>query len=75
MAGGWKKLTFVAFIFLLAIASGWMMVETAGKICFKQSRSFKGKCISNDECVKACDTDMWYDGFCSNGLCICTVIC
>ncbi|KAA0062794.1 defensin-like protein 3 [Cucumis melo var. makuwa] len=74
MAGRWKKLTFVAFVFL-SIASGWMMEETEGKICFKQSPSFKGKCTSNDECVKACDIDMWYNGVCSNGLCICTVIC
>ncbi|XP_038887289.1 defensin-like protein 2 [Benincasa hispida] len=75
MAGeGWRKLTVVLFIFL-ALASGWMVVETEGKTCFKQSPSFRGQCTSNNECVGACDNDMWYNGYCSNGLCICAVHC
>uniref|UniRef100_A0A9I9E758 Defensin-like protein n=1 Tax=Cucumis melo TaxID=3656 RepID=A0A9I9E758_CUCME len=63
MAGEWRKLILVAFIFL-AIASGWMMVETEGKLCFKRIPKFKGRCNSNAVCTKACNTGM--KGICSN---------
>ncbi|XP_031744629.1 defensin-1-like [Cucumis sativus] len=65
---GWRKLTVVLFI-LLSLASGWMVAETEGRVCYRPSPRLKGVCSSNDDCIAVCD------GFCSHGKCMCEVPC
>ncbi|CAK9308509.1 unnamed protein product [Citrullus colocynthis] len=76
MAGeGLRKLTAVVIIFL-ALASGWMVVQTEGLTCYKPSTAFQGTCNSAEECGRVCFyQEGWDDGFCSGDKCICTQQC
>ncbi|KAA0062795.1 defensin-like protein 3 [Cucumis melo var. makuwa] len=65
---GRRKLT-VVLVILLSVASGWMVAETEGRVCFRPRPTLKGVCSSDEDCIAVCD------GFCSLGKCMCAVPC
>ncbi|KAG6590329.1 Defensin-like protein 8, partial [Cucurbita argyrosperma subsp. sororia] len=70
-----RNLKVVVFIFL-ALASGWMVVQTEGRTCYKHNDAFIGSCTSTAACADFCITfEGWDDGFCSGDKCTCTKQC
>ncbi|XP_022968860.1 defensin-like protein 5 [Cucurbita maxima] len=69
-----RNLKIVVFIFL-ALTSGWMVVQTEGRTCYKHSDAFIGPCIAAT-CAELCISfEKWDDGFCSGDKCTCTKQC
>ncbi|XP_042488298.1 defensin Tk-AMP-D1.1-like [Macadamia integrifolia] len=60
-----RSLWSLLFVMLVLFASEEMMVQVNGTYCGGRSKTFKGLCLSNENCANVCRTEGFTGGLCT----------